>query len=178
MTPQVGWSELLVIGLIALIVIGPKDLPLIMRQIGRFMTKARNMAAEFQAGMDELGRQAELTALKEEALKAQRALTDFQASANRTLYEAAGGLSAQTMLEKWSEEPDQPGSQSDMPASSDPAAPETVEDQDAQAERSILPPEDPPASSPSQTADSTPMQVADSPPALAGSPKAARVSRA
>lgn len=178
MTPQVGWSELLVIGLIALIVIGPKDLPLIMRQIGRFMTKARNMAAEFQAGMDELGRQAELTALKEEALKAQRALTEFQAGANRTLYEAAGGLSAQTMLEKWAEEPDKPGSQGEMPASDKTTAPEAVEGQDAQVERSIAHAQEPPASSPDLAPDSAPMQAADTPPALAGSPKAARASKA
>ncbi len=50
---DVGWSELLLIGVIALIVVGPKDLPIMFRTLGRFTAKARSMAREFQRAMDD-----------------------------------------------------------------------------------------------------------------------------
>ncbi len=49
---DIGWSELLLIGIVALIVIGPKDLPEMFRTLGRFTAKARGMAREFQRAME------------------------------------------------------------------------------------------------------------------------------
>ena len=49
---DIGWGELLVIGLVALIVVGPKDLPGMFRTVGQFMGKARGMAREFQRSME------------------------------------------------------------------------------------------------------------------------------
>lgn len=89
MNPEIGWSELLVIGLIAIIVVGPKDLPLLMRKFGQFMTRARNAAAEFQASLDELGRQAELDSLRKEAMKAQRAISDAAFSVSSAIEDPA-----------------------------------------------------------------------------------------
>jgi len=48
-----GWSELLVVGIVALIVIGPKDLPGLFRTIGQFTGKARMMAREFSRAMEQ-----------------------------------------------------------------------------------------------------------------------------
>ena len=50
---DLGWSELLVIGIVALIVVGPKDLPVLFRNVGRFMGKARGMAREFSRAMND-----------------------------------------------------------------------------------------------------------------------------
>ena len=55
---DLGWTELLVIGIVALIVIGPKDLPGMFRTLGRFTAKARNMARDFQRAMDDAADQA------------------------------------------------------------------------------------------------------------------------
>jgi sec-independent protein translocase protein TatB len=50
---DIGWLELMVIGIVALIVVGPKDLPGMFRTVGQFVGKARGMAREFQRSMEE-----------------------------------------------------------------------------------------------------------------------------
>ena len=66
MLPDIGGSELLVIAAVALIVVGPKDLPILMRKIGQFIGKMRGMANEFRASFDEMARQSELDELRKE----------------------------------------------------------------------------------------------------------------
>jgi sec-independent protein translocase protein TatB len=66
MLPEIGASELLVIAIVALIVIGPKDLPVMLRKLGQFMAKLRGMASEFRASFDEMARQSELDDLRKE----------------------------------------------------------------------------------------------------------------
>lgn len=61
-----AWSELLIIIVIAIVVVGPKDLPRMMRVIGRFVGKARAIAGEFRMGLDQLTREAELDELKKQ----------------------------------------------------------------------------------------------------------------
>lgn len=58
--------EMLVVFAIGLMVLGPKDLPVVMRKIGQFVAKMRGMAAEFRASFDELARQSELDELRKE----------------------------------------------------------------------------------------------------------------
>jgi sec-independent protein translocase protein TatB len=66
MLPDIGASELLVIAVVALIVVGPKDLPLLLRKLGQFMARLRGMAAEFRSSFDEMARQSELEELRKE----------------------------------------------------------------------------------------------------------------
>lgn len=66
MNPGIGAPELLVIVVLALVVVGPKDLPLMVRKVGQFVGKMRGLARDFQRSFDELGREAELSELRKE----------------------------------------------------------------------------------------------------------------
>ena len=63
---DIGWGELLLIGIVALIVIGPKELPGALRTLGQWMGKLRRMAGEFQGQFQEAMREAELADLKKQ----------------------------------------------------------------------------------------------------------------
>lgn len=79
MLPSLGLQELILLGVLALVVVGPKDLPLLLRKLGRWTAKLRGMAQEFRTGFDELARQAELDELKREveALRRTTSLTEI-----------------------------------------------------------------------------------------------------
>jgi len=66
MLPQFGFTELLFLVIIALVVLGPKDLSLTMRKLGEFVARGRSMANEFRAAFDDIARQAELDDLRKE----------------------------------------------------------------------------------------------------------------
>jgi sec-independent protein translocase protein TatB len=66
MLPEVGALEYLIIAIVALIVVGPKDLPVLLRKLGQFVAKLRGMASEFRASFDEMARQSELDELRKE----------------------------------------------------------------------------------------------------------------
>lgn len=63
---DIGWSELVLIGVVALIVIGPKELPGVLRAVGQWSAKIRRMAAEFQGQFQEALREAEVADLKKQ----------------------------------------------------------------------------------------------------------------
>ena len=72
--PGIGGLEYLVIGIVALVVVGPERLPGMLRQLGKMVAKARGMANEFRASFDEMARQSELDELRKEV----QALRDGQ----------------------------------------------------------------------------------------------------
>ncbi len=64
---DIGWGEFLLVGIIALIVIGPKELPTVMRTLGHWIGRVKRMASEFQGQFQEALREAELDDLKKQA---------------------------------------------------------------------------------------------------------------
>lgn len=80
MLPGLGFQEILLLGVIALLVVGPKDLPVMLRELGKITRKLQGMAAEFRQGFDELARQAELDELRKEvdAMRAATRLPDIE----------------------------------------------------------------------------------------------------
>ena len=69
---DIGWTELVVIGVVALVVIGPRELPQVLRTIGAWVGKARGMAREFHSGVSDMMRESELDELKKSAESAVR----------------------------------------------------------------------------------------------------------
>lgn len=64
--PQFGFFELVLVAIVALIVVGPKDLPKLMRSAGRLVAKARSLAGEFTAAFDQMAREADMEELRKE----------------------------------------------------------------------------------------------------------------
>lgn len=127
---DVGWSELLLIGIVALIVIGPEDLPRMFRTLGRITAKARGMAREFSMAMDDAARSSGI----EDATKSLRdvkAMTSTKALGLDALDRAAD------KFEKWDPklpragaraqpDPSSPGPSSPGPSSPGPSGPAAV----------------------------------------------------
>jgi len=93
MLPEIGASELLVIAAVALIVVGPKDLPMLLRKLGQFMAKLRGLASEFRASFDEMARQSELDELRKE-VEAMRASQLADISSHSPVAEVSQTLDA------------------------------------------------------------------------------------
>ncbi len=66
---DIGWTELLVIAVVAVVVVGPKDLPKLMRVVGQWAGRARAMADQFKRSFDDMARQSELEELRSEVMK-------------------------------------------------------------------------------------------------------------
>ena len=62
---EVGWTELLVVGALALIVVGPRDLPHLLRMVGKWVGQIKRMAREFQRSVEDAARDTDLANMKE-----------------------------------------------------------------------------------------------------------------
>src|SRR5882762_1709832 len=122
---DIAWGEFVVIAVVALIVIGPKELPGVLRAIGQWTTKIRRMAAEFQGQFQEALREAEMADLKKEV---------------DTLNDAAKGFTSQfddplnlKEATKWEPKPDaaQPDTAKSDETKSDDAKPDGTKPDDA-----------------------------------------------
>ena len=74
---DIGWQELLLIAVVALVVIGPKDLPKVLKTVMAGMGKLRHMAQEFRSGIDEVIREAEIDVLFNEGISRAGEVLDF-----------------------------------------------------------------------------------------------------
>ena len=80
---DIGWVELSIIALITILVVGPKEIPRVLRTVTQVVRKLRSMASEFQSGIDELAREAELDDLKKDIEKT--ATRDFAGELENTI---------------------------------------------------------------------------------------------
>lgn len=82
---DIGWSELLLVAVLAIIFVGPKDLPKLMRTLGQYTAKMRAMAREFQNSFEDLARETEIEELRKQMAElregAMKPLADMQQSA-------------------------------------------------------------------------------------------------
>ena len=80
---DIGWSEMAIIMLLALIIIGPKDLPRVARTIGQWVRKGRMLAREFQTSLEDMAKEAELDDVKKEIEKVGK--TDLKSAVENTI---------------------------------------------------------------------------------------------
>ena len=118
---DLGWAELLVIGVVALIIVGPKDLPKLFRKLGQFMGKARAMAREFSSAMNAAADDAGVGDLK----KMGDGLRTATAAKNMGL---DGLTKVTTKFEDWAPDPD-------SDATKGPNTAKMTEERRAQAEK-------------------------------------------
>ncbi|HEY1631284.1 MAG TPA: Sec-independent protein translocase protein TatB [Rhizomicrobium sp.] len=84
---DLSWSHILIVLIVALVVVGPKDLPRLMRMAGGWVAKARGMANDFRRSFDEMAKQTELDELRAEidALRRERPLADVEDTLHRNI---------------------------------------------------------------------------------------------
>jgi sec-independent protein translocase protein TatB len=94
---DIGWSELLILGVVTLIFVGPKELPVLMRTIGRYAGMLRRQANEFKAQFEGAMREMELEEMRKEMEAMQASVNTEVMRASKTLSEA-GNAPAQSAL--------------------------------------------------------------------------------
>lgn len=176
---DIGWSELVVIGVVALIAIGPKELPGVLRMVGQWMGKARRMASEFQGQFNEAMREAEMADVKKAFDEVKDAAAGF--SQNNIMTSLSKDVSEAMAIDKADNITTPPV----MPTTPEPPTPETFLESTAHdavneplaVTREVQVVEAPPA--PAETAPPGDVAVADhSEPAEAGNPEVLKNAKA
>ena len=127
---DIGTSELLVIAVVALLVIGPKDLPRVLHMVGKWVAKARSMTNQFKSGLEEMAREAELEEMEKKWAEHNRRIMAQHPGSDGAMMPfaspaATGDNSAPLASEAVPSEPTSPqvGPHSPAPTASAPAAP-------------------------------------------------------
>ncbi len=183
---DVGWPEMAVIALIALVVMGPKELPKAMRSLAKWTGKARSMAREFQSGIDDMVREADLDDARK-AIESAKSL-DIGKVVEETI-DPTGGLRDEAKEFKDEMAREDAGDDAGDSVGKDTGTPDDGEDvAEGKAEGatviehplniappdSVTPPPQPEATPPAQPKAATPAQPKAAPPAQ---PKAATPSK-
>ncbi|MEM9249115.1 MAG: Sec-independent protein translocase protein TatB [Pseudomonadota bacterium] len=126
---DIGWTELMIIGIVALIVVGPKDLPVMFRSLGRFTGRLRGMAREFSRAMDDAADQAGAKDLARDL----RGLSNPRSAATQSFKKAAGLDDIPTSLDDLVDEDAKGGSAAASKAAASSDAPEKAYGKHTQA---------------------------------------------
>lgn len=86
---DLGWTEMMVVGVVALIVVGPKDLPVLFRRVGQFVGKAKGMAREFSSAMNDAADQSGVRQMSSDLNKSIKSATNPVGSAMDGVKDAA-----------------------------------------------------------------------------------------
>ncbi len=121
--PQFGFFELILIAVVALIVVGPKDLPKLMRSAGQFVAKARRMAGEFTSAFDQMARETEMDELRQEidALKKDNVFTKTKQELDDSLAPVKAELGKETGAMKEAIDKAEVGPENAAPPADEPA---------------------------------------------------------
>jgi len=119
---DISWTEFLLIGVVALIVIGPKELPAVMRTIGQWTRKIRSMAADFQRQFEQELRDSEFADLKKQVDDVQQNIKNYDPLKDVRSGVDAIGKDLETSLERKAP----PASTENVAAAAEPAASETA----------------------------------------------------
>jgi sec-independent protein translocase protein TatB len=92
-----SWQHLSIMLIVALVVVGPKDLPRLMNMAGKWAAKARGMASEFRRSFDEMARESELSELRKEIddLKKNNPITEMTSSLTNATADISGAMQAE-----------------------------------------------------------------------------------
>ena len=134
---DIGWSELVVIGVVALIAIGPKELPGVLRAVGQWVGKIKRMASDFQGQFQEAMREAEVADLKKQFDEASSAATNFTSGFDNPLESAKNQIEStfKDTAAPAAEAPAAPAGAADIPPPPDIPAPEPAAEKPAEAKR-------------------------------------------
>lgn len=132
---DIGWSELLVIGVVALVVIGPKDLPRALRAVGFWVRKARTVSREFQSSIEQMMREAELDEVRRQVEKA--ASVDLDKEFQKTI-DPSGSLN-EALKPPSLDEPAKPAPAETPAAPAEPSPPLPSAETPAEAAPAALP---------------------------------------
>ncbi|MES1155987.1 MAG: Sec-independent protein translocase protein TatB [Pseudorhodoplanes sp.] len=125
---DIGWSELVVIGVVALIAIGPKELPGVLRAVGQWVGKVKRMASDFQGQFQEAMREAEVADLKKQFDDAQSAATNFTSGFDNPLDSAKNQIESafKDPVSSPTDSSTTPAATADIPPPPDIPAPESA----------------------------------------------------
>ncbi|MBI1392039.1 MAG: twin-arginine translocase subunit TatB [Alphaproteobacteria bacterium] len=133
--PQFGFFELILVAAIALMVVGPKDLPRLMRSAGRMAAQARRMASEFTAAFDQMAREAEMEEMRKEieALKSANPVNQIRRAAEDLVSPVKAAADEAVKATEAAKQPSGGGKVEDKqsatpPAGGEPAAGEAIDD--------------------------------------------------
>ncbi|MBY0559955.1 Sec-independent protein translocase protein TatB [Hyphomicrobium sp.] len=93
---DISWSELLILGIVTLVFVGPKELPVFMRTLGRYAGVARRHANEFKAQFDAAMREAELDSMRKEVEQMQNSINSEVMKAKSSIDEASTATKIET----------------------------------------------------------------------------------
>jgi sec-independent protein translocase protein TatB len=164
---DISWSEFLLIGIVALVVIGPKELPAVMRTLGQWTRKVRGMATEFQNQFQEAMREAEMTDLKKQVDDMARDVADFDPLKGvREDIASVGSEMQKSLSAPAASTPALPDASAEAALPAPPA--EAVPDglpapHDAAAAPAAIPAADEPIAPPATSEPTAPMPPADAP---------------